>query len=232
MPKIYCAGPLFNRPEREEMKAIAATLEDSKYEVFLPQRDGIELAKLNEVLIEQGYAKDMASKILSVAIFYIDVYHVIDSDGMILNLNGRVPDEGAMVEAGIAWAYRKPVLIYKNDSRSAFAGIDNPLVLGLSTFEVIDRIELLPTAFNKLFLKIGEDKNNIIKNRDFTFRFGKYLFNYYNQLKRENFNIDISKSIWTKILGGKPEWETLIQGAMNVKNNYAGTLGQAKAKTP
>ena len=42
--KIYCAGPLFNPKEQEEMGQIASVLECKGYSVFLPQRDGLEFA--------------------------------------------------------------------------------------------------------------------------------------------------------------------------------------------
>lgn len=44
--KIYCAGPLFNDKEKEEMTEIAVALEESGFGVFLPHRDGFEFAHL------------------------------------------------------------------------------------------------------------------------------------------------------------------------------------------
>jgi len=74
---------------------------------------------------------------------------VINSDGLILNMNGRVPDEGAMVEAGIAWSHNKTVVTFKNDDRSLIQGNCNPLVMGLSDFEFVDKYEEIPTAFDR-----------------------------------------------------------------------------------
>ena len=89
------------------MACIAGALEKAGYTVFLPQRDGLELARLLPKLIEKGLSAEKASKILNRAIFDVDVFQIIDSQGLILNMNGRVPDEGAMVEAGIAWSHKK-----------------------------------------------------------------------------------------------------------------------------
>lgn len=149
--KIYCAGPLFNPKEREEMAEIASALERADYEVFLPQRDGLEMARLSQELVDEGMPSDDANNLLLRAIFMIDTYHVSDSDGLVLNVNGRVPDEGAMVEAGIAWTLRKPIVIYKTDSRSALLGVDNPLVLGLSSFQTVSTPNDVVTLFNKHF---------------------------------------------------------------------------------
>ena len=54
--------------------------------------------------------------------------------------HGRVPDEGAVSEAAIAWAMGKPVIAYKTDVRSAFMGHDNPLVTGLFGFHTCGTI--------------------------------------------------------------------------------------------
>lgn len=155
--KIYCAGPLFNPKEREDMNSIATVLEDAGYSVFLPQRDGLELAKLLPVLIEKDISKEEASIVLNNAIFSLDVFEVIDSDGVVLNINGRVPDEGAMVEAGIAWAHEKPVVIFKNDDRSLIQGNCNPLVMGLADFEFIDKYENIPVAFKEKFSELNKN---------------------------------------------------------------------------
>jgi nucleoside 2-deoxyribosyltransferase len=151
MKRIYCAGPLFNPKEREDMETIAQCLEDAGYEVFLPHRDGIELAKINSALLEKGYSPEKANLLLARAIFLIDTFQIMKADGLVLNLNGRVPDEGAMVESGIAWALRKPVVIYKNDSRSLLQGLDNPLVAGLSEFRTVSLIGDIPHEFKRLF---------------------------------------------------------------------------------
>lgn len=156
--KVYCAGPLFNPKEREEMDSIASALKDAGYLVFLPQENGLEFAKLLPVFVERDIALEDAIKILNMAIFSLDVFEIIDSQGLVLNMNGRVPDEGAMVEAGIAWAHDKSLVIFKNDDRSLIQGNCNPLVTGLSDFEIISEYQDIPTAFDR---KISQSNGNI-----------------------------------------------------------------------
>lgn len=158
MYKIYCAGPLFNRKEQEEMKEISDALEAAGFQVFLPQRDGFEFSKLSINFKEMGYSESDTNRILNKAIFALDVFQVVSSDGLILNINGRVPDEGAMVEAGIAWNAGKDVIIYKNDSRTLINGSDNPLLLGLSDFVVVESITDIPASFRKL-ISSSKQKN-------------------------------------------------------------------------
>lgn len=145
--KIYCAGPLFNSKEREEMQEIANILEAKDFEVFLPHRDGFEFANLSTAIKEFIESKKATNLLLQKAIFTLDVYQVLSSDGLILNMNGRVPDEGAMVEAGIAWNAGKTIVIYKNDYRSLLNGEDNPLLIGLSDFITISNISDIPSCF-------------------------------------------------------------------------------------
>ena len=154
--KIYCAGPLFNPKEREEMAQLASVLEDAGYAVFLPQRDGLEYAELFPLFLQRGVSAQDAQKILNMAIFSLDVFQIINSDGLLLNMNGRVPDEGAMVEAGIAWAHNKAVVIFRSDSRSLIEGNCNPLVLGLADFSLVDNYEVIPDAFETQFANRAE----------------------------------------------------------------------------
>lgn len=145
--RVYCAGPLFNESERREMTAIADSLRRSGYEPFVPHAHGLEFAKVQPYLAEQGFDAADAGRLLHEAIFTLDVYQVIVGCGsLVLNMNGRVPDEGAVAEAAMAWSLGKPIVIFKADARSKIAGRDNPLVIGLANFELIEQIDNLGEA--------------------------------------------------------------------------------------
>lgn len=145
--KIYCAGPLFNEAERYDMLRLAECLEKAGFDTFLPQRDGLELGHLSGRLVADGFSLQEANRLLQRAIFELDTAKIVECDGLLLNLNGRVPDEGAAAEAGIAWAIGKPVVAFKADYRSAFDGVDNPLVIGLGDFRIVEKMEDLPQEF-------------------------------------------------------------------------------------
>lgn len=122
--KVYFAGPLFNQAEKDFNLELTGVLEEYGYEVFLPQRDGIEAAllegKTEEELIEM--------------IFSLDAGEVCKADILFMNLDGRVPDEGACVELGIAYANGKRCYGFKTDTRSVEAGMDlNPMISGCMT---------------------------------------------------------------------------------------------------
>lgn len=148
--RIYCAGPLFNASERAEMEMLADTLEEAEFKTFLPHRDGFLFAAILPDIVKAGYPLDIAQWIARQAIFALDVYQVLmGCDGTIVNLNGRVPDEGAVCEGAIAWTAGKAVVLFKDDARSLIAGLDNPLVAGLAAFRLVRRVEDLPKAMER-----------------------------------------------------------------------------------
>ncbi len=189
--KIYCAGPLFNAKEKEEMQEIADALEKSGYDVFLPHRDGFEFANLTKKFEELGISDSDSKQILNHAIFTLDVFQVLVSDGLVLNINGRVPDEGAMVEAGIAWNAGKEIVIYKNDARTLIDGNDNPLLLGLSNFKVLNNICEIPDVFN--ILLVGTPiKETIDSSRiESLYKKGEQIFRLSSNLNNTNICQDL-----------------------------------------
>jgi nucleoside 2-deoxyribosyltransferase len=120
--KIYVAGPLFSIAELEFNEKIDDNLRKMGFSTFLPQRDGHLLSSL----LSEGYSKEEATKI----IFEMDIHHIKNSDIVLFLLDGRVPDEGACVEIGLAYAYGKECIGYKTDSRSIMGDSDNPLIVG------------------------------------------------------------------------------------------------------
>lgn len=150
--RIYCAGPLFNRAEQEEMAEIARTLEGAGFSAFLPQRDGFVFADVHREFLRGGYESAEATRMIQQAIFWLDAYEVVSGcQGLVLNMNGRVPDEGAVAETAMAWMAGKAVVLYKADSRSLIQGSDNPLVLGLGGFAKVSTIPEIAYAFAQLF---------------------------------------------------------------------------------
>lgn len=185
--KIYCAGPLFNPKEKEEMEHIAVVLEEAGYSVFLPQRDGLEYAEFFPFLLNKDIPQEKAQMILNLAIFSLDVFQILDSSGLLLNMNGRVPDEGAMVEAGIAWAHNKAIVIFKSDSRSLMHGSCNPLVMGLADFNFVTTYKEIATV---LGAKLSFSKQEALLGKETGFetskRIGEEISNYLTAKKPES----------------------------------------------
>ena len=140
--RVYCAGPLFNAAERQEMLRIAEVLAAAGFESFVPHADGMEFALLQPFLVAHGFESREIGQLLHSAIFALDTYQVVVACGsLVFNMNGRVPDEGAVAEATMAWMLGKPIVLFKEDARSAIVGRDNPLVIGPGCFQSVADIE-------------------------------------------------------------------------------------------
>ena len=134
--KVYFAGPLFSESEKEYNAKLTRILEDYGYEVFLPQRDGFLAAELE--------GKSEAEK--TQMIFEKDLEHVLEADIVFMVLDGRVPDEGACVELGIAYANDKRCYGFKTDARSVEMDMDlNPMISGcfIKVFRNLDGEKLI-----------------------------------------------------------------------------------------
>ena len=137
MKKIYFAAPLFNEMELRRNEEYTKLIETWGYEVYLPQRE----AGLSAQIL-----KDTSKNKLEInkKIFNTDLNGIKKSDILIFFLDGRVPDEGACVELGIAYALGKKCIGYKTDDRNLdFTGDDNLFIEGCMNFKVIHNKEEL-----------------------------------------------------------------------------------------
>ena len=124
---IYLAGPLFSEAERRFNLDLTERLESLDFRVFLPQRDGVEREKPPYDLMTPEERRR--------AMFDLDRSMILESDVFLFVLDGRVPDEGACVELGIAYCQKvmqqseKPLIGLHTDPRAAFIGAKlNPMV--------------------------------------------------------------------------------------------------------
>lgn len=137
----YIAGPLFTPKEREHIEEVAGEIAKIT-DVFIPHKEEM----LVEDLVEEFRKEECAHNALGLVnylIFCSDVYHLVSRcNGVVLLMDGRVPDEGAVAEAAIAWTLGMPVIGYKTDTRSLFRGQDNPFITGLLTAQVDNTLDL------------------------------------------------------------------------------------------
>jgi nucleoside 2-deoxyribosyltransferase len=138
MKSLYFAAPLFNQAERSYNINLTQKIERIGINVFLPQRDGIE--KLNGKSHEDKRTE----------MFLLDKSKIYESDIFLFVLDGRVPDEGACVELGLAYATRETkgsnslILGLQTDIRAAFIGSRiNPMIRQCLDGVFTDEDELL-----------------------------------------------------------------------------------------
>ncbi len=110
--RIYFAAPLFSRAELTFNERLTERLEALGHEVFLPQRDGIEI----DELYERSAVEDIHD--VMDEIFQVDRDAIYESDVLTAVLDGQVPDEGVALEMGIAYENDVPVVAMKTDRRS------------------------------------------------------------------------------------------------------------------
>lgn len=143
MKKIYFAAPLFNEMELKRNEEITNVLRSWGYQVYLPQ----ESAGLSAKLIASGQDKYEVSK----KIFNTDLEGIKNCDILIFFLDGRVPDEGACVELGMAYAWNKKCIGYKTDDRCLdFTGTDNLFIEGCLNFKVMHNLDELKDELLKV----------------------------------------------------------------------------------
>lgn len=114
--KAYLAAPLFCQGEKEFNLRVDAVVRSVGLDTFLPQRDGGEAARL----ISEG----MDEHAVRQRLFDLDCAAIADCALLVFVLDGRVPDEGACVELGMAFASGKPCFGLQTDSRR-FDGTDS-----------------------------------------------------------------------------------------------------------
>ena len=107
---IYFAAPLFSEAEKKFNQTLADKLESGGFKVFLPQRDGVEKN-------DPPY-NTMSKNERRKAMFEMDRDKVMKADIFLFILDGRVPDEGACVELGIAYTQK-----YINNNKKIIVGL-------------------------------------------------------------------------------------------------------------
>ena len=118
---IYLANPYgFSQQQKITLlPPIIAALESLELEVWEP------FARNNqENLAEVGWAYRIGQK---------DFADVVNSDATFAVVNGVPPDEGVMVELGMAIALGKPTFLFRDDFRRATDSDEYPLNLMLFT---------------------------------------------------------------------------------------------------
>ncbi|EJN60809.1 nucleoside 2-deoxyribosyltransferase [Halogranum rubrum] len=137
---IYYAAPLFTQAELDFNERVVEMLEAEGYDVFLPQRDGLESDTLSE---EKGAEEAMQE------IFELDRKNVLDADLVTATLDGRVPSEGVCVEMAFAYDHDIPVIAFKTDRRTfGFREEYNAMLYGLFE-EKVETPEALVEAVGK-----------------------------------------------------------------------------------
>ncbi len=142
---IYISAPLFNEMEIRFNENVSKFLEERGFSTYLPQRDGGE----DEMLLKDPKLWPEISK----RVFERDVNALKDSSALLMIMDGRVPDEGACVELGMAYAYGKICIGFQTDTRSFATGQNNLMLDHSFSYSIVRNWNEL----DKLLVKIKGD---------------------------------------------------------------------------
>ena len=148
---VYCSGPMFSLGDKGEQQTLATALEGANFTTYLPQRDGIEVGRVMQLVnhpLLEGFIADKIMLEVRKLVFALDMYQLLDRcQALVFNLDGRTPDDGSVVETAAAFAAGKPIVIYKTSPITMLAGTDNPMVEGLSgSWSYTDDASAVPAA--------------------------------------------------------------------------------------
>jgi len=140
--RVYLAGPMFSKGEKWEQDELGEALAHAGIECHQPHTQGIEVKKLMDFLKDPHVATTLPGvntpgvaqvvEWISRSVAALDFYQAVEGcDCVVLNLDGRVPDEGSLVEATAAWYAGNPVIGFKTTPIAEFGFNNNPMIEAL-----------------------------------------------------------------------------------------------------
>ena len=128
---------MFSKADLDHQTSICTALEAAGFTTFVPHRDGIEIAR---VMGDINNPPPLSPKFLFRVhdfvrkhVFSLDIYQLMERcQAVVFNIDGRVPDDGSVMEASVGWAAGKPLVIYKTTPITMLGGYDNPMLAGLA----------------------------------------------------------------------------------------------------
>lgn len=144
--KIYFAQIMDNLAYFEHEKKIADLLESLGHEVYFPWRDeGV-------IFEDQSLLQDKQKTFMN------DVDHIIGCDAMIAYIDGD--DPGTAVEAGIAYAMKKPVALYATEFQKLHKGADISKIYPIEVLPANSHqywVTKTPPLINNMLLGVAND---------------------------------------------------------------------------
>lgn len=144
--KIYFAQIMDNLAYFEHEKKIADLLESLGHEVYFPWRDeGV-------IFEDQSLLQDKQKTFMN------DVDHIIWCDAMVAYIDGD--DPGTAVEAGIAYAMKKPVALYATEFQKLHKGADISKIYPIEVLPANSHqywITNTPPLINNMLLGVAND---------------------------------------------------------------------------
>lgn len=197
-PRAYYAAGLFNLGERAFNREVKAVLDELGYETWFPQ----ESAGLLDDYIDDGMSLDEARH----KIFKMNLRAVEECDVLVFVLDGRVPDEGACIEAGVAFGRAKRCIGLKTDFRIVEGGGNNLMIDGILDYRIAGSLEELREMLDeeRAIVDLSNSDNTTVDLR---------------QLDRSYVAVSgplgVGKSSLIDLLSGTGDWTVLHEPVMD-----------------
>jgi deoxyadenosine/deoxycytidine kinase/nucleoside 2-deoxyribosyltransferase len=133
--RVYLAGPLFSHAERRFNIELNNLVRSLGFETYFPQEDAGLISDMVENGMDVHQARD--------AIFERNRLAVTETDIVVFVLDGRAPDEGACIEAGIGYALGKFCIGLKTDFRTCEPGGNNLMIDGVVRYRIAGDLQQL-----------------------------------------------------------------------------------------
>lgn len=127
-PRAYCATGPFDRDERGFAASVQAVLDDVGYETRFPE----EIARSIRASMKRGMTLAEARH----QVFETNMRAVEACDVFVFLLDGRVPDEGTCIEAGVAFGRGKRCIGLKTDASPVDLADSNLMIDGVLEYEI------------------------------------------------------------------------------------------------
>jgi len=107
------------------------------------------MALVDHPLLENTLAHALMARVRK-WVFALDVFQLLGRcESLVFNLDGRVPDDGSVMEVSAAFTAGRPLVIYKTTPITMLANADNPMIEGLSsTWSYVEDVAELPAALD------------------------------------------------------------------------------------
>ena len=191
--RVYLAGPLFSHAERRFNVELNTLVKNLGFDTYFPQEDAGLISEMVESGMDVHQARD--------AIFQRNRDSIGASDILIFLLDGRVPDEGAAIEAGIGYALGKECLGLKTDFRACEPGGNNLMIDGVLNYRIAGDLEQLCRMLN-------EARRSILQPRAVT-PVAIPLNGRARPYVAVVGSIGAGKSTLVRLVGSRPGWETI-----------------------
>jgi len=155
---IYLSSGMFNADTNLYNACLAKYLESKKHRCYLPQRDGLSVAKLNSYL-QKHYPK-IANEVSCYIPYYFDLgCGMRDAIAVVANMDDPV-DIGMTVEVSYASIVNLPVVGVRTDIKSPFGNVND--LISINPFPVMQcDVYLATQPFNGEYKDIMRHLDNI-----------------------------------------------------------------------